>query len=289
MKIIAAARLSVIVLMSMTLAGCPVPMTPGDFSGSRLNVGDRVPDFIVVGRTTREEVLLALGEPDGISEHSEWFVYLRTASTGGMAFVVAAGGGVGGAFIGGISARRLVIHFDDDGVVKSAKHKFDSCSANSVVMGNASSENSKTEPCLRKAPDDVATKEVLASAQSTTNPPYQAFTSSWWHPGVRGFERLSQFQLEDPPTKGTLVVGMNSVRFISADSDSQSDPLLKVEYPAIAEVYVDSFGFSRRVVIKRTNGAYESFSITSGSWTDAAYTESAGATIKSRWQEETSK
>lgn len=284
MKLTAACRLTIITLISMILTACPIPIPKGDLFDSRQNLGDSVPEFIVVGKTTRAEILLALGEPDGASEHSEWFVYLRTASTGGVAFVVAAGGGMGGVSFEGMTARRLHIYFDTDGVVKKATHDTVACSANSILVGNATTTPNQTDPCTRKSPGDASTQEVLANVTLDDERPYQAFASTWWHPGVRGFERIRAMQPETPPTKGTLVVGAKSLRFVLPESDSKSDPLIKVDYPAITEVFVDKLGRGRRVVIKRLSGTFESFSISGGVAADSDSTEKTGELIKARWQ-----
>ncbi len=75
-----------VVLIPLALSGCLVlPIVPGDESDSRQNLGDKLPDFIVTGETTRADVLLALGEPDGESDHGEWFAYTRRTRTGGAA------------------------------------------------------------------------------------------------------------------------------------------------------------------------------------------------------------
>jgi outer membrane protein assembly factor BamE (lipoprotein component of BamABCDE complex) len=289
MKLTTACRLTIITLISMILTACPIPIPKGDLSDSRQNLGDSVPEFIVVGKTTRAEILMALGEPDGASEHSEWFVYLRTASTGGVVFVVAAGGGMGGVSFEGMTARRLLIYFDTDGVVKRAAHDTVACSANSVLVGSSTTAAHQTDPCTRKSPGDAPTQELWANATLDDERPYQVFASTWWHPGVRGFERIRALQPETPPTKGTLVVGARSLRFVLPESDSKSDPLIKVDYPAIADVFVDKFGRGRRVVIQRLSGTFESFSISGGVATDSEATEKTGELIKARWQETTVK
>ncbi len=95
----------VLVLGSVTLPGClPIPLLPGDTSGTRLNIGSVVPDFVVVGKTTRSDVLLGLGEPDGASEHGRQFTYTRVTRKGGV-FVLLVGNYPG---VAGAKARRIV-------------------------------------------------------------------------------------------------------------------------------------------------------------------------------------
>ncbi len=55
------------------------------------------------------------------------------------------------------------------------------------------------------------------------------------------------------------------------------------------DIYVDTFGRNRRVVIKRISGDYESFSMDRGVKVDVKLTGSAGDLIKSRWQAATNR
>ena len=111
-----------------TLTGCfPVPIPQGDVPGSRQNVGDKVPEFIVAGKTTRTDVLLRLGEPDIASDaRPSWsfddkrFVYGRFTSEGGVALVFPAGTGAAVGYAP-VLYRRLVVTFDETSVVTSAR------------------------------------------------------------------------------------------------------------------------------------------------------------------------
>jgi len=69
----------------------------------------------------------------------------------------------------------------------------------------------------------------------------------------------------------------------TSDADSESEPLMKLAYAQIEDVFVDSLGVSRRVVIKRANGGFDSFDC-GRVRTDPKMTQSAGDLIKSRWQ-----
>ena len=84
-----------LVASAALLSGCPVPLPPTYDSASRQNVGEHIPDFIVNGETTRDDVLLRLGEPDGRGPGDRWFAYGSQYSKGGVLFVMAAGGGAG--------------------------------------------------------------------------------------------------------------------------------------------------------------------------------------------------
>jgi outer membrane protein assembly factor BamE (lipoprotein component of BamABCDE complex) len=74
------------------LGGCmPVPyVIPalGYTADSRHNLSDRVPTFIVQGRTSREDVLFELGDPDEAIDDGRVFVYLSAYRRGGMGTMV---------------------------------------------------------------------------------------------------------------------------------------------------------------------------------------------------------
>src|SRR5574342_788801 len=54
---------------SMLLTSCVIPIPPHHLGAEiRRNLGERVPDFIVPTVTTREAVLMHLGEADGWSQ-----------------------------------------------------------------------------------------------------------------------------------------------------------------------------------------------------------------------------
>ncbi len=109
-------------LTALTLSGClPIPVLPfGDAENSRQNITDKVPDFIVVGKTTRADVLLLLGDPDRKKDKDERFLYFRQSEEGGIAFLVG-GAGRGGVVGTPVSFRVLTLVFDGSGVVVRAK------------------------------------------------------------------------------------------------------------------------------------------------------------------------
>ena len=99
------------------LSGCVDLKPPRDVGGSRSNVGEQLPAFIVEGKTTRDDVLLQIGEPDERGYFDRWFVYQSQRSFGGAAVGIVPG------LVAGAEAvryRRIVVSFDDAGVVAKA-------------------------------------------------------------------------------------------------------------------------------------------------------------------------
>jgi hypothetical protein len=263
-------RLVMTILAAVALAGCPIPLLPGDRSETRRNIGDVVPDFIAIGSTTRADVLFALGQPDGASEHGEQFTYTRVTSKGGLGFFMAAGGGVGGGHLERMAYRRLVVVFDDLGIVRIARLEHATCTERSLALG----EEVGGTPCL-----DVSGSDTISGVSASP-----VYGGAIWHQGVRGFDSIRAFRDPTPEVPGTLVVGESSVDFLPSNADKDTSPLLRIPYADIAEAYLDRFGFNRRVVIKSTSGAYETFSIKDGIFIAPDATEGVGKLIVQRWQ-----
>jgi outer membrane protein assembly factor BamE (lipoprotein component of BamABCDE complex) len=128
-----ALRLFAIVALGASLSGClpiPVPRTSGANSAYRTEINDRVPESLVQGSTTRRQVLLELGEPDGRGSDDEWFTYQSVSRRGGLRWAVF----IDAVFAGGVTtldswdtARRLTIRFDEQGIVSSVSLERKNC------------------------------------------------------------------------------------------------------------------------------------------------------------------
>jgi hypothetical protein len=118
--------LTVTALGAGGLFGCfPYPVPSGPLKDSRTNVPSHVPSWIVTGRTTRRELLLELGEPDGRGPGERWYSYGSAISHGGVGglLVIPSEAGVGGGYASHeiVEVRRLIVTFDEGGIVRDAK------------------------------------------------------------------------------------------------------------------------------------------------------------------------
>lgn len=138
-------------LVSLLSYGCALPLVPGYEEGSRENLSRSVPKFIVSGKTTREDVLLELGEADGKALDESWLSYGCAFGRGGVLFVMAAGGGAGGAGVEAVEHRRLVVYFDEQGVVERAQFDKKHCPKGIVAVGRWE----ESRPCIDPAGDDL--------------------------------------------------------------------------------------------------------------------------------------
>ncbi len=79
-------------------------------------------------------------------------------------------------------------------------------------------------------------------------------------------------------------MGEVSILYFSSNADRAAEPLLKIDYSQIADVFVDKFGRNRRLVIEGVDGSHESFTIHRGRGIDAESMEAAAQLAKSRLQ-----
>jgi outer membrane protein assembly factor BamE (lipoprotein component of BamABCDE complex) len=103
-----------VIFMTCPLAGCLIIPTNYYTDYSRKNVAEESPADIVTGVTTREEVLIILGEPDKVSEDEVevWYMSSKVKS------IVAMYGGGGGEMVRDYIH---VIRFDRNGLVKTMR------------------------------------------------------------------------------------------------------------------------------------------------------------------------
>ena len=120
----------VVIAVSIAGSGCipipiPYPVLPGYDGDYRQNLGGKVPDFIIVGQTSREIVLEQLGEPDATYDEGSRFSYsseYRHAGAGAVVVFVSPLG-LGPATAGdreSLTVNQLMITFDANGVVSDA-------------------------------------------------------------------------------------------------------------------------------------------------------------------------
>jgi len=148
--------LSLATLASTLLTGCLFPVPPHYDQYSRENVEEKVPEFITSGVTTREDVMMALGEPDGVALDESWFVYGSAYCEGGMGLFMAAGGAAGVIATTAVQYRRLILQFDPHGIVTQPTFEALTCAQYWGGMSNSPLQESK--PCLDIQGCDVPLK-----------------------------------------------------------------------------------------------------------------------------------
>jgi len=107
-------------LLTLGTAGCLVIPVPHSNSGyARTNVVAHTPEQFVPGQTTREAVILALGEPDAVSRDERELAY-RSEKVVAVWIIAAASQGAGGATGGDIYKNNFYIfEFDPNGLYQT--------------------------------------------------------------------------------------------------------------------------------------------------------------------------
>jgi hypothetical protein len=135
----------IIAATACLITGCPVPIPSGYSGSSRENIGVEVTTSLTKGVTTREDVLLRLGEPDGAAHDGSWLAYGSVYGRGGLGFVVFAGGGAAGGGGEKVEYRRLIVTFDQQGLMTGADFVSREC-WQGLIFAGASGDS--TPPCL---------------------------------------------------------------------------------------------------------------------------------------------
>ena len=131
------ARGGLLLCATALLVGCPVPLPSGYSALSRENIGEDLTVELTAGVTTREEVLLLLGEPDGAGPGDAWLSYGSIYGEGGVIFILCAGGSCAGTGAEKVEYRRLVVTFDEQGLMTNAEFVDRECWEGMVGLGSS--------------------------------------------------------------------------------------------------------------------------------------------------------
>lgn len=181
----------------------PVSHTAGPEPGSRGTIADTVPPTLVSGQTTRMQVLMSLGEPDGRGEGDTWFVYESIDNRGGVQWAFAAIGMNGNGGAGPLGnwdlARRLTIRFSAAGIVSDVSLQRRECS----LWGGTSDygiSQSKGD-CLDPRGSDLAKQDMKAKAAASAGAIVARYDQYWFvdsqhtnceYPGVTAVPHYGQ-------------------------------------------------------------------------------------------------
>jgi hypothetical protein len=141
-------------LLAVAFSGCivlPLPMHQPQrtSAGSRANVGAASAPQIVAGQTTRLELLLAFGEPDGRGAQDRWFTYRTRTDRGGWHWALVCASispGLIGIPVGDWErVERLTVRFDERGVVSDVSFEGRNCTGCRGVL-SATEGGAATRP-----------------------------------------------------------------------------------------------------------------------------------------------
>ena len=243
----ALARIAAGAALAAALSGClPIPyaLEPG-FRGSRSDLGDAVPAFIVPGQTARAEVLQRLGAPEVEALDSSWFYYESDylIQNSGVLLLI---GGPGGALPVGASGteaklhRRLFLRFGPVGEVADADFQTEKCVA---------STGAPAQPCrilargveLREE-RRRAVLDALSTSQATR------FDGALWKDG-EGLPSMWANLRDDPLNCawarkgfGTVLVLEDSILFVPPQASAQGPPPVAVRVERAGLAKIEPFG-----------------------------------------------
>ena len=143
-------------LTTLAISGCisvPFPLASGPLPDSRMNIPAQIPTSIAIGHTSRREVLLELGEPDGLGPNDAWYSYGSAFSHGGLGILTVSYGASYDARHN-VEVRRLFLQFDSSGVLSSVNLETKRC-----PMWTSDLLQHVSLPCLDIQGADVAKQE----------------------------------------------------------------------------------------------------------------------------------
>jgi len=251
------------VVLIVCVYSCIVIPTPSFDSGdARANIKKETPLQFNVGKTTRADVILMLGEPDAVSSDELMLVY-RSEKIRGIFFI----GGAGYTGTGGVITKDLylVAEFDSHGLLQKLK--------------TSSQWLSSADPT-----------EMLPAGTTNENLAIRIQKSAYWLNGIDGFKprgstemigRQGQLLLTDKDLQ--FVVNAPKAQFANIPKTSSD---LVMPFNDIAEVNVDKkWGLGRRLVVRTSSGEVHSFNIPKGLMfisTDKEATQSIAEFLQSK-------
>jgi len=259
-------RLALLLALAYCLTGCLIIPTPHADSGyARTNIGQHTPEQFVPGRTTREDIIVALGEPDAVSRDERQLAY-RFEKVIALWIVAAASQGAGGVAGGTIYKNHFyVFEFDPLGRFQTAKQ-----------TGQLSMVQGTHEPLLNPAALSFGSSNGVAVAVSR---------GGYWLPDVDGFRsKGAKFTIGEP---GELMLTESNLVFTTESQFASAEPNLKLPLASIVGVYVDKYLFLRRLVVHTDTGTVHSFEILQpnsigGVWQDKPAMQAACDFIQSK-------
>jgi len=235
-----------LLLLAVFLSGCIVIPTPEFDSGSaRTNITENTPLQFEPGKTTRADIIAALGEPDAVSPDERILAY-RSEKIRGWALVINDEGPV-------FKDLYLMAEFDDQGILQRFNYS-------SSWIGTV--DPSKMLPTVTS---------VDAKAVRLQKP-------AVWLPGVDGYNGWRTFRnwltgnaifTEDQKAvHGRLLLTDIDMQFVTYKELANTDPELIIPLETISEVNVDTWGRLGRLVVRSCTDKVHSFEIQKGIYSD---------------------
>ncbi|MGT2433400.1 hypothetical protein ACU4GI_02975 [Cupriavidus basilensis] len=153
----------------LLLSACPIPILSGYEGDSRENVPATAPDTLRKGESSREDVLMQLGEPDAVALDESWMEFGSRYSLGGLFLFIPTWGGAGIVGTDRIRYRRLIIEFDQAGIISEVIMESTTCFENAagVIADQPHGDAGvASKPCLDRLGHDIPEKYHLSDGRA---------------------------------------------------------------------------------------------------------------------------
>ena len=248
MKMTLVIMLAVVPLM-FGMTGCLIIPTPhGDSGYARTNVNQHVREQFMPGKTTRQDVIMALGEPDAVSWDEHQLAY-RSEKVVALWVLAVGAPEAGGAATGGTIYKNhfYVFEFDPKGLYQTNRQT----GQLGVVVGT-------DEPQLR-SPMFISGDSNGPPATVVGEPVQRAYPKCFWLAGVDGYRSKGATYVAGE--LGHLFLTESNLAFATESQFYSGEPALKLPFASITEVHVDKYFRGRRLVVRLDSGAVHSFEI----------------------------
>jgi len=238
----------VALLLGLSATGCvfiPIP-TPHYESGyARTNINHHAPEQFVKGITTREDIIMTLGEPDAVSWDEGQLAYRSEKVEAVWIWAMIIGPYSLGA--GAIYKNHFfVFEFDPQGRFQSVRQ-----------TGQWGMADMTDEPQLR-SPRFKSNGSNGSPSTIAGEPIQREYLKSYWLAGVDGFRANGSLAFRGQP--GHLFLTESNLAFVTESEFANADPDLKLAFASMSQVHVDTFFISRRrLVVRLKTGEAHSF------------------------------
>lgn len=230
-------------LALLFLTGCLIIPTPHLDSGyARTNLDRRLSQQFIPGQTTREEIILKLGEPDAISRDERHLAYRSEKVVALWVVATIGGNGAGGVIY---QNRFYVFEFGPQGILQKITQSSELDGVEDFV-----------EPVLNPPASHFAGSNSVP-AMFLGEPVRHGYSQSIWLDRVDGYRNSSTGLILGEP--GCLLLTESNLVFETASSFANTGPVLTVPYVSMSDVHLDKLLLGQRLVIRLNDGVVHSF------------------------------
>jgi hypothetical protein len=297
-----------VALIGGLLSGCAVPIAPYHaeprFYGSGRSLADGVPTFIVVGKTTRDEVLRELGPAEVEAVDRSWLYYesdfVKTEAGVYVLGAVPFGANLFKSVTYTSLLRRLLVRFSEDSLVSSADFRSQECEASEFEPDY---DRVRTAQELKSC--EIVTQglemrrqrenERFAAAIPAADGPAERFDNALWKDGAaqlsdyehHGTGALNCRSIDvSEKNRGILAISSRALIFlpkVSVTSGAPPDPIRVPLADIAATKEIRSWMENTiSVDVRRHDGSYVSFTVC-GRVTSSVYSVRTARAMLEKW------